>query len=182
MTYYKQKLAAQQASADQAEALADRARDWLVSRDIIGPEPDTDVLYDDGVGYPPGPEATRATDGEPAAIDPHNQRPVQLITERTVFYSRWGDQSCFCPACGTEQPWQEIRDLIDEWYEDDDASYVCDSCSESFRLPDADLDPPWGFAEFGLIFTEWPRLSDEFIEELESHLDQPLVVAYEEPL
>ncbi len=182
MPYYKQKLAAQQASADQAEDLADRARDWLVSRDIIGPEPDTPVMYGDGVGHPPGPDAPRATEDDSASFDDHEHSPVELITERTVFYSRWGEQSCFCPECGTEQPWQEILDLIDEWYDDEDASYVCDSCTDSFRLPDADIDPPWGFADFGLVFTNWPELSDEFVEQLENHLDQPLVLALEQPL
>jgi hypothetical protein len=183
MTYYKQKLAAQQASADQAEDLAGRSRDWLVSRDIIGPEPDTPTPYGDDIGHPPGPDAARATDSEPEVFDDLDQSPVELITERTVFYSRWGEQTCSCPECGTEQPFGEITDVIDDWYNgDDDALYVCESCTESFHLLEADFEPSWGFGDFGLIFTDWPGLTDEFVEELESQLNQPLVLAYEEPL
>ena len=173
-----EKLVAEEVPAGEAPTLAEKLVDWLISREIIQPEKTDSVLGSEEGGYPPGPNWSEAVDDWNRSPGELRTNGLEVITERRVFYARALD--VYCPACDTEQfDRPEVMETVGEWHEgNDDASIVCRECEQEVPLEDWEFDPPWAFGHLGLVFYNWPALSEAFIRACEDQLGYELTRVY----
>ena len=175
-----QKIAAPQVAADAAGPTAQRVVAWLVDRRIIGRETTACVLGAPE-GYPPGAGVAAAVDG--AATD--NWRTlltngVEVITEWTVFWNLEPATESRCPACGRDNGPDFFETTVfaglAAWHRGDgDLTIRCGLCGASSPLRRWHFDPVWAFADFGLTFWNWPRLTDRFLEDLSAVIRAPVI-------
>lgn len=72
-----------------------------------------------------------------------------------------------CPACAVEvDPQWEILEVFDAWYKGDAVTVRCPLCGAASPLQDWDFHPFFAFGTSALEFWNWPRLSDQFKNDL----------------
>ena len=157
-------LVDQDASADEAPALAERVRAWLAARRIVVAEPgrteDGTVLLGRG-------DAAAAWDAVPLD-QPILPCGLEVSVGRRIFHTGGnGIDGIRCPACGTvhgadDLPWS---DAVEAWLlEAGDDTMACRACGARRSIADWAFEMPWGFGHLAFGFWNWPagaRLLDE---------------------
>ena len=163
---YYQTIVDAEATADDAEALAGRVRDWLVAEGVVRAEMTDCVLGGDGNGHAPGAnwQQAVATPGDDGFLTLWT-KGLQVVTGRTVFHTVDGPATATCPRCGAGASFEggPIFDTIGDWYEGGEGLAPCAACGEHIRLVEWRIEPPWGFGYLGFEFWNWPPLSEAFI-------------------
>jgi hypothetical protein len=155
-----------EATAEEADELADRVLDWLVE---IG-------------------ELDRV---ESAHRNEARVEGLEVVTRRTVFWSLTGEQELGCPSCGwTTAPegfgveaadgaWRDVLgEAVGTWYEGGPDRLACLRCHHEAGLNDWHWSPPWGFGYLGFRFWGWPPFRPEFLAELAALLGHRTVHPY----
>ncbi|MEV4000607.1 hypothetical protein [Actinomadura sp. NPDC049753] len=176
-----QKIIDVEAGAEDAERLAVRVRDWLISGGIVLAERTDCVLGAEG-GHPPGPAVGQALE-DPSSDDGWQSlwtNGLDITVGRTIFDAGQGDPvAVTCPHCTSEirlvddhwQPideaWAPFSEVFTEWSEGYDGVIACPSCGKPVE-PSA-----WKWAEdyfalghLGFTFWNWPELKQDFVAEV----------------
>ncbi|WP_227997915.1 hypothetical protein [Nocardia australiensis] len=183
---YFERIVDLEVTAADADALAARIVDWMVSRRWLLREMSGEVMYSLQVdeGYVPGPDWAQITQEWGEDWIPG---PVAVIIGRHDHYAGQGGiepASAQCPHCSAttviiDYPlqweadpavWQPFSDAIDAWKQTGLGTATCRTC----RAPSTITDWQWadGFALGALAFDfwGWPPLTDDFITELGAQL------------
>jgi len=157
--------------ADDAPALAERMRAWLVERGIIQATVSDCILG--GPGYRPGP-AYAETLEDPSDLSFQHSAGLRLnVGHRIVFHAVGGQVTCrFCAAqVDLAEHGETWGESVDAWYAGDDAAaFTCPVCGRSEHLTEWTGRWPWGFGSLGLEFWNWTPLSDRFVQEVAKEL------------
>lgn len=158
--------------ADEAAEHGEAVLEWLVEHGIVQRALSDCVLGGDGRGYAPGPEMSRAVDGDADLTRQLWTNGLAIVLGRTIFDGGENEIELRCPRCGTTfEPRDGWSKAVDSWAAgDDEARYSCPSCG--FEQPLREWDGPWAwvFAHLGLEFWNWPPLKREFVDQLSSLL------------
>lgn len=164
------------ATAEEAPALADKVRQWLVEREIILPGP---PLMDEAYAplYRYGPAAARWAHEDALGHD-LLCAGLQIVTERTVFHAGEGDVGPFvCPHCGAthdDLPWSPPTEA---WYEGEgDNRLTCPACGTASSI--AEWRSGWAYGHLGFGFVEG-RMLDKLGDELAALTGHRLRVVHE---
>ncbi|MFD5476620.1 hypothetical protein [Streptomyces hawaiiensis] len=166
-----------------AEPLARRVVDWLVTEGIVLAER-TECVLGQPVGNPPGPNWQRAV----SDADDEPWDGLAVHTGRTVFDSgQDAPEAVTCPRCeatitldaepydghpsqpveqpttpGTEAPWARFTTALSTWQDTGSATVDCPACSRSVPLPDWTwTDGRLALGHLGFEFWNWPELTDD---------------------
>jgi hypothetical protein len=174
---WHQTIVARDVSADDAPALAERIRNWLLERGIILSTPSDSVSGEPG--YRPGP-AYAETLEDPTDVSSRGRAGFQIqVGHRLVFQAVGGEVTC--QSCKAQvdliahgERWVEA---VDAWYAGDDAAaFTCPACGSSELLTEWNGPRPWGFGSLGLAFWNWTLLSDRFVREVTEKLGHRTLV------
>lgn len=155
------------ATAEDAEALAEHTVAWLVAEEIVLAER-ADCRYGGRPAYLPGARWSQVTD-ERRYLESDG---LAVVTGRTVFFGPLGsDSSPICPRCAeaiaAERTRDPIRWAMDTWYRTGAAEVRCPACGHPAPLPEWAWEHNcFAFAYLGFEFWNGPRLRCEFIAEL----------------
>ncbi|MFF1675052.1 hypothetical protein ACFVYG_03255 [Streptomyces sp. NPDC058256] len=169
---YNQTIVDPDATAEDAEALAERVVAWLIAEEIVLAER-TYHMYDKPV-YTPGPRWSQVTNERHLLASDG----LAVVTGRTVFFGALGsDGSPICPRCteviATER-WTRSEGVLgpfpsamDTWHKTGAAEVRCPACGHPAPLPEWAWEHNcFAFAYLGFEFWNGPRLRSEFISEL----------------
>lgn len=187
---WSQTIVDAEAGPQDADRLAARVRDWLVSAGIVLAER-TDCVLGSELGHPPGPNAGRALE------DPSSDQGWQglwtngldITVGRRVFDAGQGEvEAVTCPHCAKRirldddhgEAWDLISDAFDEWLTGRDGVVACPSCGREVE-PAAWRWPGDHFAlgHLGFQFWNWPPLKQDFVAEVGRRLGGHRVVLLE---
>ena len=173
-----QHVAAPDVARADAAAIAQTVTRWLQHRQIIALEL-TDCVLSEAGGYGPGDNAA-------LALSPDDNVPdlwtngLEIKVGPTVFYTAYGPTAFTCPACGATEPedfFDVIVQAVDAWMLDEAAgALACPACSVETSLKAWRYDEGWAFADFGLVFWNWPPLAASFLQKLEAVIGSTLVL------
>jgi hypothetical protein len=153
MGSYFQSVVDVEATAEEADALADKLLAWLVERGEVEP------------GWVRRNETS--IDG------------VVIDTRRTVFYSRTDDLYVHCPHCIEPTTLEDhLGDFISDWYDGGPGLASCPSCRRQVGLNDWHWSPPWAFGYLGFTFWGWDWFSDAFLSDVSALLGHRIVRPY----
>ncbi len=142
-----------EATAEEADALADRLLAWLVERGDVEP--------------------SWVTRNE-TSID-----GVVVDTRRTVFYPRTDDLYIHCPHCIEPTTVESyLGDIIGKWYDGGPGLAICLRCHRTVGLNDWRWSPPWAFGYLGFTFWGWDWFSDAFLAEVSAFLGHRVLRPY----
>jgi uncharacterized Zn-finger protein len=170
-----------EAGAEDADRLAARVRDWLISAGIVLAER-TDCVLGAEVGHPPGLAVGQALE-DPSSDDGWQRlwtNGLDVTVGRRVFDAGQGEpEAVTCPHCTTEirlvddrwqlidEAWAPFREVFTEWSEGRDGVIACPSCGRPVE-PSA-----WQWAgdcfalgHLGFTFWNWPELKQDFVAEV----------------
>ncbi|WP_328402159.1 hypothetical protein [Nocardia sp. NBC_00403] len=182
---YFERIVDIEVTATEADAVAARMLDWMISRRLLTREMSGEAMYSLGVdkGYMPGPDWAQVTQEWGDWIP----GPVAVIVGRAAHFGGQGGiepESAVCPHCHAKtvvidypqqwepdpEIWRPFRDGIDAWEQTGVGTAACNSCGDA--IPITDWEWPWGFALGALAFDfwGWPPLADTFITEFGAQL------------
>lgn len=151
------------ATADEAPALAEKVRRWLVEQEIILPGlPLVGVEYDPLHGYG---AAAPSWGHENAVGCGIAYAGLQIVTTRTLFDGGENDIGPFiCPHCGAEHedmPWSAPSGA---WYDGEgDDRMTCPTCGTASGI--AEWKCSWAFGNLGFGFWEgW--MQDKLMDQI----------------
>lgn len=150
-------------SAEQAPELASIVRVWLVEQQIIEQEQSDSVLG--GTGHRPGINYRTAIQADKDYDFLGLWRNgVEIAVGRRVFDAGGNGIELRCDACGVSfEPDGSWSDAVGAWFDGDDrASFPCPSCNRQALLTEWRGPWPWGFGHLGVVFWNWPPLSESF--------------------
>jgi len=160
-----QTIADVEATAEEADELADALLAWLIETGVVP-----------SAGCVSRNEVT--TEG------------LEIVTGRNVFSSLTGDWWVTCPHCAwSTDPedtrigdsvgaWQDLQDTISGWHAGGSDQVRCPNCRRDVGLNDWGWSPPWGFGYLGFTFWNWPTFSPEFLAEVSERLGHRTVHPY----
>jgi hypothetical protein len=169
-----------------ADAVAARMLDWMVSRRLLSREMSGETMYSLGVdeGYVPGPDWAQVTE---KWGDDWIPGPVAVIVGRDDHHGGQGaiePESAACPHCHAKtviidypqqweadpEIWRPFQTGIDAWKQSGVGAVACNSCGDA--TPVTEWEWPSGFALGALAFDfwGWPPLTDTFITEFSAQL------------
>jgi len=159
------------------KAKAKEILDWLVSLDIVKPEPSNCVLGSD-YGY-------AISNGGRKVINPIYYFPIdsminglEIVTVRQVFINVTERiEELICPNCKMDIS-NDDWDYFNEWFEGLTNNLKCPLCKVGTEIHEYKFKPEWGFSNLGFIFWNWQELSDEFIKEFKQKLGCEISVVY----
>ncbi|MFF3322961.1 hypothetical protein [Streptomyces sp. NPDC002889] len=183
------------ATAEDAEALAERALAWLVAEGIVLAE-QTHCVFGQPV-RPPGPHWARTAAPEDSDGNPSDG--LAVTTGRTVFHggqdqAEWAD----CPGCGGrtlfgpggeeqddpwaddalshgdgdaadagDEEWQLFSAAVGAWHATGEGYVECRHCAVDVPVTDWIWQPGcFALGHLGLEFWNWPEFRPEFVAEL----------------
>ncbi|MGY0500252.1 hypothetical protein ACWZHB_17325 [Nocardia sp. FBN12] len=173
------------AAAD-AEVVAERMVDWMVSRGWLLREKSGYAMYSlhADEGYVAGRAWAEIADNSDADWIP---APVAVIVGRHAHYGGQGEiepADATCPSCQAKTViidypqaweadpavWQPFSAAIEAWEQTGAGAVSCPACQTT--SPIIDWQWPWGFALGTLAFDfwGWPSLTEEFIAEFTTRL------------
>jgi hypothetical protein len=168
-----QKLGDLDATAQEAPRLAARVSAWLAAEDIVSDEL-TDCALG-GLAHRPGRRHGNALsnhDDVYAAWTTLRTNGLQTEVGRQVYYGGQGGVSdAACPNCGNTEPFREFSTALDDWFETGIADHACPVCTRRSLINDWILEPQWGVGHLQLTFWNWPPLSEQFRQDVSTHLD-----------
>lgn len=144
---------------------------WLVDEGIISRNASACVLGSD-TGYPPGPNYEKAVGGHDDCLNLLATNGLNIITTRNVFHTGQGGCELVCAACTERfEATDAWGDAVGEWYErNGPGSLACPGCGHSQPIDEWEHDPPWGFANLGFEFWNWPPLTEQFVQQFAERL------------
>ncbi len=167
-----------------AEDLASRLLESLVSRGILEPDPNPECALDEE-GYSPGKDIGSALSDQRAGgqLLTLKTNGVVISAEPTVFSGDEPPETTTCPKCnhsfdGGEDfggegfggegsdGGEDFVELIGEWFEGEETTLDCPDCGEASPLEQVETTPPWALAHVGVKFWNWPVLSEQFVGSL----------------
>ncbi|MCA8986629.1 MAG: hypothetical protein KDA78_03255 [Planctomycetaceae bacterium] len=159
------------ATESEAPELGAAILEWLVDEGIVTSDA-TDCVLGSDTGYPPGPNYHKATGGTDEHLLQLVTNGLDVITKRNVFHSGQGGFELICSACSDRIEVPETwGDAVGEWYENKGPGLLaCPRCGERQPINEWEHDPPWGFANLGFKFWNWPALTDDFVKDIAEHL------------
>lgn len=169
------------ATLDEAEALASKVKDWLVSQEIVSMEVSSELAYD---GSMPLMRGARAIEWDSFDIGtPPLPCGLSRVTERRVFHSGGnGIDALQCPQCGHEHnpdvvPWS---DAVGAWFNGESGDGMqCPACNATNSIVDWQfLECPWAFGNLGFGFWNWP-IDDRLVLAVASVLGHRCRLVYE---
>ena len=152
------------------EQKAKQIFDWLVTRNIIKPEPSDCVLHSNA-GYAIA-EGARLVCSEPAKLPFHLRwNGLDVVTERQVFDpGENGLEEMICPDCQEDISGEDWNFFID-WPEQDNDDIICPLCNHTSNIHNFKFSPEWGFSNLGFRFSNWPdAFTEEFITEFRDRI------------
>ena len=164
------------ATVSEAPKLAAEIHRWLIDEGIVLAGPSDCVLS--GVGYRPGPHYQEATCTTYEHLGTLRTNGLELTARHTVFYSGQGDFEFICATCFDrfEAP-ERWHKAVDEWYENKGPGMLaCPSCGHTQPITNWRHDPPWGFANLGFKFRNWPLLKEAFVKEIGKRLEHRVLL------
>ncbi|MGO4613905.1 hypothetical protein AB4305_06990 [Nocardia sp. 2YAB30] len=182
---YFERIVDVEVTAAEADVLAARMLDWMVSRRLLSREMSGEAMYSLSVdnGYAPGPDWAQITQEWGDWIP----GPVAVIVGRADHFGGQGaiePDSAVCPHCQAKtliidypqrweadpEAWQPFRDGIDAWKQTGVGAAGCNTCAVA--VPVTEWHWPSGFALGALAFDfwGWPPLTDSFITEFGARL------------
>jgi uncharacterized C2H2 Zn-finger protein len=149
-----------------AERLAAAVRDWLVARRIVAPDATGSTLG--GEGHRPGPEHRVATGSDDEDFLGLDVNGVEIAVGRRVFDAGADGIALRCDRCGHGfEPGDAWIEAVGAWAGGDDgATFACPRCGEARPLADWRGPWAWGLGELGIVFWNWPPLSERFVRAL----------------
>jgi hypothetical protein len=165
------------ADKDAAPGLATAIHDWLVTAGIVLAEP-TDCVLGSEAGFAPGPNYQDVVDEKYEHLEDLQTNGLELITSRTIFDSGQGGFELVCSACSASfEPPDEWGKAVGEWYKHEGPGLLsCPDCGKAAPITDWQHDPPWGFANLGFQFWNWPPLKTSFVEEVGKRLGHRVIL------
>lgn len=181
MGNFYQTLAFQTLKPNETEAVAGRLLDWLLAEGYILPGLSDCVLSAD-IGYPPGPNAPRATEmPDDRQLFELRTNGLVIMRERTVFNSD-GVPELICPKCGWDNGREETNawvDAVSAWHDgDDEAALMCDGCGYEAPIKDWPFEPAWAFGHLGFQFHNWNPFAQDFLQQAERAAGAPIILVY----
>ena len=171
-----QKLGDLDATADEAQDLAAGALAWLVAEEIVSGEL-TDCALG-GLASPPGRCRVKAlrdagdADGWWTNTGRGAVNGLRVDVGRQVYFGGQGGVSdAGCPKCRGVEPFRDFSDALDDWYTTGVADHACPLCSRRSLINDWILEPQWGVGHLQLTFWNWPKLSEQFREDISAQLN-----------
>ncbi|MCX5582584.1 hypothetical protein ACFWG6_24935 [Streptomyces erythrochromogenes] len=165
MGTYRQTVVDLEASGDEAAALGERGRAWLVAEGVIRPVPwRGDVVH---LAGPRWREAVELVSWDwRARIKDLEEEPggeVGVVARPAVFHSDLSEApAAICPHCRSADP-AVPREAFDTWHATGAADLDCPACARRSPLPHWDwTDDSLAFAHLGFEFDDWPPLLPEF--------------------
>ncbi|WP_017875533.1 MULTISPECIES: hypothetical protein [unclassified Janthinobacterium] len=155
------------ATLDQAQALAERVKEWLIAREVISTTLCPQQAYSGADLMARGASAAQ-WDACPLT-PPFLMSGLEVAIERTVYHT--GDNGIAairCPGCAAaydpdDLPWS---DAVGAWFSDEaECSMACPACHTSRSIVDWTFDMPWGFGNLAFGFWNWP-ISEQLVNEL----------------
>ena len=151
-----------------AEDLASRLLESLVSRGILEPDPNPECALDEE-GYSPGKDIGSALSDQRAGgqLLTLKTNGVVISAEPTVFSGDEPPETTTCPKCNHSfDGGEDFVELIGEWFEGEETTLDCPDCGEASPLEQVETTPPWALAHVGVKFWNWPVLSEQFVGSL----------------
>ncbi len=158
----------EEATLDEAPALAKRVIKALIEHGVILPTPQQHPFQINLPRYTTGPNAHLVTesisDCIPCGLDIEIGRQVYCQFEG-------GTQGVSCPACGHYFDFNElaVSEAAEAWFKKMDDSVKCRKCKKTNSIAAWRFDPNWGFGNLAFKFSEW-ILHKDFVEYLQRKL------------
>ncbi|MER6576378.1 hypothetical protein [Nonomuraea sp. NPDC001023] len=190
---YFERIVDVEVTGQEAESLAKRVVDWMVTEGLITHERSSDGMYSLQVddGYTAGPSWKRAVadSSDPSWIP----GPVAVIVGRDSHVGGQGmseADSATCPRCDAttviidypnaweadQAAWQPFSDGIDTWKETGEGSVTCPSCRASVPVTEWQFGSGFDLGALAFDFWGWPPLSVSFHKELSQQLGHRIEV------
>jgi hypothetical protein len=152
-------------SSEGAPRLAEKVREWLVSRRIIEPELTDRALG--ALGHPPGPEHITVPETPSSEAFRYLTNGVEITVGRTFFWTPYTDLTCRMCGAHFEPYGDKWVDAVGAWCQGDDAAtFDCPECGQPERVAEWSGESPSGFGNLGLKFWNWGPLSASFVREV----------------
>jgi hypothetical protein len=171
-----QKFGDVDASADEAQDLADGALAWLIAEEIVSGEL-TDCALG-GLAHAPGRCRVKAlrdagdTDGLWISAGIGAVNGLQVHVGRQVYFGGGGGVSdAGCPKCGGIEPFRDFSAALNDWFKAGVPDHACPLCSQRSLTNDWILEPQWGVGHLQLTFWNWPQLSEQFRQDISVQLN-----------
>ena len=165
------------ARLEDAARLAGNVLKFLIESEIVLPQ-STDCTLGSKNGYSPGKRFAEAVIETSDVLHSLHANGMDVVIGRTVFHNGGlGLEAMLCPACGANQVAGDWGDAVDRWYAgDDNAPLACRACRAESPLTRWVFEPPWGFANLGFAFWNWPLLKPEFVERVSNILQHKVLL------
>ncbi len=165
------------ATESESQELGAAIHQWLVDEGIVSSDA-TDCVPGSDIGYPPGPNYQKATGESDDHLLKLATNGLDVITKRSVFHSGQGGFELICSACSDRFEAPNVwGDAVSQWYENKGPGIMaCPHCGGRQPINEWKHDPPWGFANLGFEFWNWPPLSDDFVQTIGERLGHRVVL------
>ncbi|GEM_PF-3980916 len=170
-------------TAEQAHEKSAAIAAWLIGEQIIDDQK-CDGCQGEGLCYKPGCHFMRACGGVESDASNGNfadfsrlrMNGVRVAAGPTVIYNMSGKFAPVpCPACAQVVSSSEFQHAGGEWLEGKAEALSCPHCGTASALP-LWTDPDLGFVMLAFEFSNWPPLTDAFVEEIGNRLGQRVSV------
>ena len=166
-------------SSEDAERIGQDLLQWLQAERVLGSELQ-DCVLGRPEGYPPGENYVAATDEPDEFLQTLQTNGAELITKRTVFDTGGNGFEIVCPSCSKAiedlKPWGEA---VDEWFTAAGPGMLaCPNCPSTRAVTDWTYEPPFGFANLGITFWNWPDFAPAFLEAIASRVGHVPHIVY----
>lgn len=189
---YFERIVDVEVTSEDAEPLAERMVDWMVTEGLITRELSSDRVFSHPVdkGYVRGPNWARAV------ADSSNPDwlpgPVAVIVGRAHYVGGQGVDAAacaVCPRCQSEtviinypvefeesdEIWQPFKDGIADWKETGAGNAPCATCGASVPVTQWQWEANFAVGALAFDFWDWPELSDGFCETFSKQLGHRIV-------
>lgn len=166
-----------EASEAEAPALAERLLQWFIDEGIVVAVPSDCTLGDSG--YAPGPSYARAVGSPNELLLKLRTNGLEVVSKRSVFHNGGLGVELVCTSCGGrfDPPRGLWSGAVGEWYDRRGPGLLaCPGCQAMRPITEWQHDPPFGFANLGFTFWNWPNLLDDFVSEIAERLGHHVVV------
>jgi len=165
------------ASEVEAPALAEKLLQWFINEGIVSPERSDCVLGDSG--YAPGRFHCKAIGSENQHLLRLRTNGLEVVSTHTVFHNGGLGFELVCESCGGsfDPPQGAWGDAVGEWYDRSGPGLLaCPGCQAVRAITKWRHAPPFGFANLGFTFWNWPSLLESFIGEISERLGHNVTV------
>ena len=170
-------------TAEQAQEQGAAIAAWLIGEEIIEDQ-QCDGCQNEGLCYRPGRHFMRACGGVESAASNCNYADFSRLVMNgmlvaagpTVIFNMSGKFAPVpCPECAQTVSSSEFQRAGGDFLEGKAEALSCPHCGKASALP-LWTDPDLGFVMLAFEFSNWPPLSEAFIEEIGKRLGHRISV------